>query len=443
MEDRLIEEYRRTHPRSQELHERAKRSFAADGATHMGRICDPFRPYIVRAQGSRKWDVDGNEYIDYVMGHGALILGHSHPEIVKAVQEQMARGVHYGENHELEVEWAELIKSMMPSAERVEFFACGQEANLMAIRLARVFTGRRKILRFEGHFHGWADELVRPGSPGAVADTVTCIPQNDLDLVEKELATREYAALLTEAGGASMGGMVPIDHDFVRALEFLTRKYGTVWILDEVVTGFRDSPGGWQAIVGVRPDLTTLGKCVGGGLPVGALVGRADIMDALSPRAPAGRRVLHSGTWNANPLLCAAGIAACKIYKTGEPQKRVTQLAAYFRKKGNKALKERGIGARLYSRSIVHLYLGPIDYEPPDDTMPPTRDMQKIFKQGSWQDPVRARLNLHLLRRGIATMMGRLFVLSAAHTEEDIGRTVEALVESLEAMTAEGTLTRA
>lgn len=440
LRDNLTEEYKKTHPGSQKLHERAVGLFAADGATHMGRICDPFRPYITHAKGSRKWDVDGNEYIDYVMGHGALILGHCHPAIVKAVQEQMERGVHYGENHELEVEWAELIKSLIPSAERVEFFASGQEANMMAIRLARVFTGRRKILRFEGHFHGWADELVRPDSAGVVADAVRCIPQNDLDRVEKELATREYAVLMTEAGGASMGGMVPIDHDFVRELGYLTRKYGTVWVLDEVVTGFRDSPGGWQEMVGIRPDLTTLGKCVGGGLPVGALVGRADIMEALNPRTPAERRVLHSGTWNANPLLCAAGIAACKLYQTGEPQRKTAEIAAYFREKGNKALNERGLNARLYSRSIVHLYLGPIDYEPADDTMPPTKDMQRIFRQGSWLDPVRARLNLHLLQRGIATMAGRLFVLSMAHTKEDVDRTIEALVDSLEAMIAEGTL---
>ena len=126
----LVEEYKRTHPTSQKLHERAVEVFTANGATHGSRILDPFKPYVTHAKGTRKWDVDGNEYIDYIVGHGSLILGHSHPAVVQAVQEQMAKGVHYGTNHELEVEWAELIKSMMPVAERVEFFACGQEANL-------------------------------------------------------------------------------------------------------------------------------------------------------------------------------------------------------------------------------------------------------------------------------------------------------------------------
>jgi len=436
--ENLVEEYKRTHPASQKLHEQAVKTFAASGATHMNRILDPFRPYITHAKGSRKWDVDGNEYIDYVMGHGALILGHSHPAIVQAVQQQMAKGVHYGENHELEIEWAELIKSMMPMAERVEFFSCGQEANMMAIRLARVFTGRRKVLRFEENFHGWADELVRQGTAGIVADEVTIIPFNDLNRVEQELAKREYAVLLTEAGGAHLAGQVPIDIDFARALPDLAHKYGTIWLLDEVVTGFREAPGGWQSVVGVSPDITVLGKCVGGGLPAGAVVGRADIMEALNPGAPLERRVVHTGTWNASPLVCSAGVAACKLYQSGEPQKRARQIADYLRLKGNKLLQERNISGRLYGRSIVHFYLGPIDYEPPDDTMPPTRDIDKIMNPAG--AAMRAHLGLHLLQHGIATFDARCFILSAAHTGEDIDQTIGALGDALDAMIAEGTL---
>jgi len=154
--ENIVEQYKRTHPGSQRLYERAEEVFA-NGATHIARVFDPFKPYISHAKGSRKWDVDGNEYIDYTMSHGALILGHSHPEVVHAVQEQMAKGTQYGSNHELEVEWAELIKSIMPSAERVRFLACGNEADAMAIRLGRIFTGRKKILKFEEHFHGWFD----------------------------------------------------------------------------------------------------------------------------------------------------------------------------------------------------------------------------------------------------------------------------------------------
>ena len=436
--ENLIKEYKRTHPGSQKLHERAVKVFAANGATHQTRILNPFRPYITHAKGSRKWDVDGNEYIDFVMGHGTLILGHSHPAIVQAVQEQMAKGVHYGENHKLEVEWAELIKSMMPMAERVEFCSCGQEANMMAIRLGRTFTGRRKVLRFEENFHGWADELAQRDCAGAVADQVNVIPFNNLNRLEEELAKKEYAVLLTEGGGAHMDGQVPMDIDFVRALSDLAHKYGTVWVLDEVVTGFRDAPGGWQSLVGVRPDLTTLGKCVGGGLPVGAVAGRADIMEALNPETPYDRRVDHPGTWNANPLLSSAGVAACKLYQGGEPQKGARQRADYLREKGNKVLKERNISGRLYSRTIVHFYLGPIDYEPSDDTMPPTRDIKKIMALTAADMTI--RLCLHLLQRGIATMDGELFILSAAHTKEDIDQTIEAFGDSLDAMIAEGTL---
>lgn len=438
--EQLVEEYVRAHSGSQKLHDRAVNHFAAKGATHTGRIIDPFRPYITHAKGSRKWDVDGNEYIDYIMGHGALILGHSHPAIVEAVQKQMAKGVHFGESHELEVELAELIKEMMPMAERVAFFSCGQEANMMAIRLSRVFTGRRKVLRFEENFHGWADELIHEGSAGILADEVSIIPSNDLHRVEAELSTGEYAVLLTEGGGAFMNGRVPIDLDFVRALLDLTRKHNTLWVLDEVVTGFRDAPGGWQSVVGVTPDLTTLGKCLGGGLPIGAVVGRADIMEAFNPTIPLERRVVHSGTWNANPLVCSAGTAACRLYQDGEPQKRARERADYFRKEGNNVLKERGISGRLYSRTIVHLYLGPLEFEPSEDTLPPTKDIEKIMNPETL--PILSRLCLHLLQRGIAAFDRGFFVLSAAHTREDIDRTIQAFAGSLDAMIAEGTLSR-
>ena len=311
----------------------------------------------------------------------------------------------------------------------------------MAIRLARIFTGRRKVLRFEENFHGWADELELPGTPGIVADEVKVIPGHDLNLLENELAKKEYAILLVEGGGAHMAGQVPWDADFVRALPDLAHKYGTVWVIDEIVTGFRDAPGGWQSIVGVSPDLTTLGKTIGGGLSVGAVVGRTDIMEALNPKTPPERRIIHAGTWNANPLTAAAGIAACKLYRGGEVQKKVNQLGAYLRQRGNQAIKQRGINVRLYGRSIVHIYLGPIDYEPSDDTMPPTKDIHKIVNPANV--PLRARLCLHLLHRGVSTLGARFFILSAAHTEEDIDQTVKALGDSLNAMIAEGTLNQA
>ena len=435
----IVDEYIKTHPGSQKLHERAMRIFAANGATHAARVLDPFRPYVVRAQGTRKWDVDGNEYIDFVMGHGALVLGHAHPAIVQAVQEQVAKGTHYGENHELEIEWAELIQRMMPAMERIEFFPCGQEANMMAVRLSRLFTNRKKVLRFAENFHGWGDELVVTTTPGVSNDCVTMIPGHDLKLLEKELATKEYAMVMVEGGGAHMAGQVPWDPNFVRSIPALTRKYGTIFLIDEVVTGFRDATGGWQSTIGVTPDLTSLGKIIGGGLGVGAVGGRADIMDMLKPKAPPQPFAIHSGTWNANPLTSAAGVAACKLYLDGEPQRRANELGAYLRKKGNQALKDKGYAGRLYGRTISHFYLGPPDYEPADDSLPPTSDVTKLMSKAD----VKLKLCVHLLQRGIATMGGRFFVLSGMHTEKELDQTVDALISSLDAMVADGVIKKA
>jgi len=437
----IVEEYKLAHPTSQKLHERAVQHFAANGATHATRILDPFRPYITHARGSRKWDVDGNEYIDYVMGHGSLILGHCHPDIVRAIQEQAAKGVHFGENHELEIEWAELIKKLMPSVERVEFVACGNEANALAIRFGRIFTGRKKVLRLEEHFHGWFDFIAYPGTPGVLPEdneiNSVYVP-NDLDAIERELATREYAVLMTEGGGAHMEGQYPLDREFVHALRDLTRQYGTVWVIDEVVTGFRYAPGGWQSEMGVTPDLTTLGKCVGGGLPVGAVVGRADIMEALSTETPPERRIRHTGTWNANPMVAAAGVAACKLYLTGEPQRKAAEAGALLRAGLNQALRERGISGAVYGKTMLHTYLGPREFEPANDMLPPTRDIKKLCNPA--MTPVWDRMLIHLLQRGVANMSGRLYVMSAAHTEEDIAQTIKAFGESLDAMIAEGSL---
>jgi glutamate-1-semialdehyde 2,1-aminomutase len=438
-QDALIAKYVESHPGSQKLHEQAARLFAANGATHAARVMQPFRPYITHAKGSRKWDVDGNEYIDFVMGHGTLLLGHSHPNIVQALEEQIAKGLLYGDNHELEVEWATLIQQMMPVAERVEFCACGQEANMMAIWLSRVFTGRKKVLRFVDNFHGWGEEVVRKDLPGVIAENVDEIPFNDVEAVAKALATRQYAILMTEGGGAHMAGQVPIWDELLYALPDLTRESGTVWLIDEVVTGFRDAPGGWQSLKGVKPDLTTVGKCVGGGLSIGALLGRADIMQALSPQAASDRRIAHSGTWNANAAVAAAGVAACKLYQDGAPQEAARARGTQLREMGNEALKSRGIKGRLYGRTIIHPYFGPIDFEPVDVSMAPTRDSKKITDPAF--GPVRDRLVLHMLCRGVSilTAIGSAYlIMSAAHSEEDVEQALGQFASSLDAMLAEG-----
>ncbi len=435
--DPAIETYRRHHPRSAELHTRATALFAAQGATHFSRVHNPYRPYIVRAEGSRKWDIDGHEYLDYVMGHGALVLGHSHPAVVEAIQRQAARGLHYGDNHPLEVEWAERIRGLMPAAERIEFCASGQEANQMAIRVARATTGRRKLLKFQHNYHGWADELAPKGAPGAVDDQVTVIPANDPGLVEHHLASREFAVVLVEGGGGRISGRAPTTVEFFQALPDLCRRHGTVLVLDEVVTGFREAPGGWQSVVGITPDLTTIGKAASGGLAAGALLGRADLLAVLSPSAPAERRVVHGGTWNAVPISCAAGIAACDLYPGGLPQRTARARADRFRRDANAMFRRIGAPARCYGRSAVHLYLGSIDHDSADDTGAPAATA-KLMDPAS--TPMYQRLDLHLLERGIATMRGEAMCFSAAHSEADVDRTVEAFESAIGTLIEEGGL---
>ena len=435
--DSAIETYRRHHPRSAEVHARAITLFAAQGATHFSRVHNPYRPYIMRAEGSRKWDLDGHEYLDYVMGHGALVLGHSHPAVVEAIQRQAALGLHYGDNHPLEVEWAERIRALMPAAERIEFCASGQEANQMGIRVARAATGRRKLLKFQHNYHGWADELAPKGAPGAIDDQVTVIPANDPGLVEHHLASREFAVVLVEGGGGRVSGRVPTDVGFFQALPDLCRRHGTVLVLDEVVTGFREAPGGWQSVVGITPDLTTIGKAASGGLAAGALLGRADLLAVLSPAAPADRRVVHGGTWNAVPISCAAGIAACDLYPGGAPQQTARARADRFRRDANAMFRRIGAPARCYGRSVVHLYLGSIDDQPADGTGAPAATAKLMDPAAT---PMYQRLDLHLLERGVATMRGEALCFSAAHSEADVDRTVAAFESATVALIEEGGL---
>ncbi len=432
----VIDDYVASRPRSKQLHERALQHFPAKGVTHVGRTWEPFGPYMTHAQGSRIWDIDGHEYIEYRNGHGALILGHGHPAIVRAIQEQAVRGTIYSASHEMEVEWAELIKSMVPTAERIEFFACGQEANIMGIRLARAFTSRTRMLRFEENFHGWGDELAAPDTPGVINQEVRVIPMHDLDVLEKELATEQYAVVLTEGGGAHMAGQVPWERDFIAAVGSLADKYGTIWLLDEVVTGFRDSPAGWGGLMGLKPDLTTFGKSVAGGLPAGVLTGRADVMDMLAPKPQPERWIPHSGTWNAMPIVCAAGIAAGKLLRDGSIQKQVNEMGAYMRETANRALASSGYNWRLYGRSILHVYFGPVEFEVDDHANPPTRDMRKMLV-GSDE---KRKLGVYLLHHGVHTHKGMAFILSAAHTKDDVDITVDALIRAIRDAMTEGTI---
>jgi glutamate-1-semialdehyde 2,1-aminomutase len=310
----------------------------------------------------------------------------------------------------------------------------------MGIRVARAHTGRKGLLRLEGNYHGWADELGPPKAGGAVAEHALTVPPNDLGAVERELATRRHALLLVEGGGSRIAGRVPMSAEYFRALPDLARKYGTLVQLDEVVTGFREAEGGWQAVVGMRPDLTTVGKAVSGGLPSGALLGRADVLAVLDPASGPDKAVMHGGTWNAVPITCAAGIAALDVYRDSVPQRAARAMADKFRPLANAELERIGARARVYGRSVVHLYLGEFEYDPADDTAPPTESAARLLDPaltGAYK-----RLDLHLLQRGVASMRGEGLIFSAAHTEADVEQTVRALVDSVAAMIEEGSASR-
>ncbi len=275
--------------------------------------------FIARAEGAYLEDVDGRRYVDYMLSWGPLILGHAHPAVVGAIGEAAARGTSFGAPSPLEVELARLIRRFVPSMEMLRFVNSGTEATMSALRVARAFTGRDKIVKFAGCYHGHADLLlVQAGSgvatlglpdspgvpPGTVADTLVA-PFNDLTAVELlfEKFPRDIAAVIVEPVAGNMGVVTPVP-GFLEGLRAVTRSHGALLIFDEVMTGFRVHPGGVQGLTGVTPDLTTLGKVIGGGLPVGAYGGRRDVMELVAPAGP----VYQAGTLSGNPLAMTAGI---------------------------------------------------------------------------------------------------------------------------------------
>ena len=281
-------------------------------------------PFIDRAEACFLWDMEGNQYVDYVCSWGPMILGHGHPEVVKALEERVWKGTSYGAPTELELEMAETIINMVPSIEMVRMVNSGTEATMSAIRLARGFTGREKIIKFEGCYHGHADSLLVsagsgvatfaipgcPGVPANVAGQTISLPFNDLDGIVQafEKFGSEIAAVIIEPIPGNMGVIVP-KKEFLTGLREITTEQGTLLIFDEVISGFRVGPGGAQELYGVMPDLTCLGKIIGGGLPVGAYGGRRQIMEKMAPEGS----IYQAGTLSGNPLAMAAGLATLSV----------------------------------------------------------------------------------------------------------------------------------
>ncbi|HET7409094.1 MAG TPA: aminotransferase class III-fold pyridoxal phosphate-dependent enzyme, partial [Paracoccaceae bacterium] len=370
----ILAAYRGRTPGSARMAEEA-RAVLPSGIAHDSRHMRPYGIYVDHAQGSRKRDVDGNEYVDYFGGHGALLLGHGRPEVLHATRAALEQGTQFGANHPLEVRWGRLVQEMVPSAGRVRFTGSGTEATHLALRLARAHTGRTKLLRFRTHFHGWHDHMTSgyashfDGSPTAgvvpgIAEEVLLLPPGDIGALRDAFAAHgaEIAAAIIEPTGASFG-RIPIRPDFLEALRDETAKAGAVLIFDEVITGFRVSPGGAQGQLGITPDLTTLAKILAGGLPGGAVAGRADILARLdfdAAEREGFEKIQHPGTFNANPISAAAGVAALEIISSEPACTRASEFAAELRDRLNAELASAGAPWAVYGTfSGFHFFLNP------------------------------------------------------------------------------------
>jgi glutamate-1-semialdehyde 2,1-aminomutase len=428
--------YRARTPKSSQLFEAAKKVLPG-GDTRSVLYFPPYPTFVDRGSGCRVWDVDSNEYIDFLNNYTSLIHGHALPAIVEALCNQVKRGTAFASPTESQIQLAKRLQSRMPSLEQVRFCNSGSEATLMAIRAAKAFTGRNKVLKLEGGYHGHHDAAVvntaiagnsRGTSPdeqqgvfrGIVTDVVS-IPANDLESATKAFETYEddLAAVIVEpVMGAA--GVIPLEPAFLNQLAEASRSTRTVLIFDEVIT-MRLAYGGAQQIYGLRPDLTTLGKLIGGGLPVGAFGGRAEIMALFDP---ASARLHHSGTFNGNPATLAAGIAALDSL-TEEAIAHINRLGESLRSGLRKVIEKYRIDAQLTgigSLIGIHFTRGPIrNYQ---DALEAPRSLLSV-------------LHLLLLNRGIMTAPRGLFCTSTVMSESEIKQSVDAFEDSIIAIKQE------
>lgn len=442
--------YRGRTRRSAELAREAKELFPS-GITHDSRKLDPYTIYVDRAEGPRKWDVDGNEYVDYFGGHGALLLGHHRPEIDRAVAEALARGTHFGASHEGEVRWGQAVKALAPCAERVRFTASGTEATHLALRVARAATGRNKVVRFRTHFHGWHDHMAPgylshfDGTPpvgvlDGVADGVVLLDPSDEPAMRAALASDpDVAAVILEPTGSSFG-RVPLRPSFLEALREAASESGAVLIFDEVVTGFRVSPGGAQAEFGVVPDLAAFAKILAGGMPGGALAGRKDLLDHLDfevAEATEREKVTHQGTFNANPVSAAAGVEMLRIVGSSDACARANAFGERLRGALNEVLIDEGVPWAAYGTfSGFHFFLNP---EGRGDLRPDRFDPLALdYRELKATPPGLAeRFRMAMLANGVDLMGWPGGVISDTHGDAELGATADALRESLRMLKAE------
>ena len=368
----LVDEFIAMTPKSRELASRAIRVLP-DGVSTDTRYFEPYGIFVDRARGTRKWDVDGNEYRDFFGGHGALMLGHNHPRVTLAVQGAAECGVQFAANHPFEVEWAELIQKHIPTAEQIRFTGSGTEATLLAIRMARAFTQRSKIIRICGHYHGWHDFAVSgyndffdgspaPGVLPEIAQNTLLVPPNDAEALKQVIKAHrgEIACILLEPLGTHFG-IVPTSDAYLREAAALAKADEILVILDEVITGFRVSPSGMQGFIDLAPDLTCMGKVAAGGMPGGIVCGPARTMSVLSRKAQLEggprRKVFHQGTFTGNPVTACAAIATIDEVVSKSLCERATETGRLARQGLNQVFERAGTPWKAYGRfSGFHIY---------------------------------------------------------------------------------------
>jgi glutamate-1-semialdehyde 2,1-aminomutase len=421
-----------SHEQSAALHQRA-RALMPGGISHNIRRTRPFPLFIQRGEGPYKWDVDGNRYLDYAMGSASLLLGHD-PACTRAALQEI-QGYVPAACHELELEWAQLVCELVPSAEEVRFCASGTEATMLAARIARAATGRPKVVRLEGHYHGWNDYFMvghrapfdQPITDGVLDEVLagTCVaPDDDRAAVEELLAAGDVAAVFVEPSGASWG-TVPLAREQLGFFRDVTARTGTLLVFDETITGFRFSPGGMQGLAGVDPDLTALGKILTGGLQGAAVAGHADVLDVVRPgRSAAEPHVVHYGTFNGHPLPAAVGVRTLQKVADGQPQSVADSHAEELRTGLQSIIDELAIDGFAYGESSTfHIYLRGDGADAERGASPATTSRHEYLAIPS--DVIEA-LHCELRLRGLDLMSYNGGVASSSHGRAQLSVALEA-----------------
>lgn len=424
----ITDEYLARTPASRQLAERAKRVLP-DGVSTDTRLFDPYGIYVERAYGARKWDVDGNEYRDFFGGHGSMMLGHSHPRVTEAIQRAAANGVQFAANNPLELEWAEAIQKHLPTAEYVRFAASGTEATLLAMRIARAFTGRSKMIRVRTHYHGWHDFAVSgyndffdgspaPGVPADIARNTLLVSPNDVDELRHVIATHrdDIAALLLEPLGSHFG-IVPTTDAYLKQAESIAKENDIPVILDEVISAFRVSPAGIQGVLGLKPDLTCMGKVAAGGMSGGIVAGPQRLMSMLNRSASNGprKKVFHQGTFTGNPVTANAAIATIDEVVKNNLCEHASQLGALVRGRLNQLFERLDVQWRAYGRySGFHIFPNPPVQAGGDLESLPWREftMRSV--------PVLQRLRMALNLEGVDLGSRGTGFVSGIHKNDDV-----------------------